>query len=100
LSGRHDHATNDSFELIQPSGFLLFLLGFFHTMADEDDWGNVGEVGSDDDDYDMDDLSEEDNEEESDDDDDDDDDSRSDEEKMKNMESFIRIFTLAVTTLN
>jgi hypothetical protein len=61
--------------------------------ADEDaDWGNVGEVGSDDDDYDMDDFVE-DNEEESDNDnDDDDDDSRSDEEKMKNMESFIRTF--------
>jgi hypothetical protein len=67
-------------------------------MADEDaDWGNVGEVGSDDDDYDMDDLSEEDNEEESDDDDYDDkvNDSRSEEEKMKNiMETFIRTFQI------
>jgi hypothetical protein len=61
-------------------------------MADEDAaWGNVGEVVSDDDDYNMDDLSEEDNEEEIDDNDDDDDDSRS-EEKMKNMETFIRSF--------
>ena len=71
-------------------------------MADEDplaedDWGNVEEVGSDgnnDDDNDMDDSSEEDSDEEDsdNDDDDDDDNSISEEEKMKNMETFIRSF--------
>jgi len=64
-----------------------------------DDWGNAEEVGSDDDDnddYNMDDSPEEDSDEEdsdNDDDDDDDDDSiLCDEEKMKNMETFIRSF--------
>ena len=70
-------------------------------MADEDpnaevDWGNVEEVGSDGDNDDdmLDDSSEEDSDEEDsdNDDDDDDDNSISEEEKMKNTETFIRSF--------